>query len=238
MSVNVTIDVIIAASGSGLRLGGDIPKQFQYIDDMPVIAHTTQAFNRLDITREIIIAVPPDYVSHTNEIVTNHRLTKVNKIIPGGINRASSVYLALSQLSPDSQVVLIHDGVRPFVSEDIITAVANSAKINNAAVAGIPLIDTIKKVDTGGQVIKTPDRSQFWRVQTPQGFTYELILKAYTQGQKDNILAQVTDDSALVERLGIPVQMVKGNPLNIKITTPEDLILCEMLLKQVKQNRT
>ena len=223
--------VIIAASGSGSRLGGHIPKQFQELGDMPVIAHTLAAFDRLDIIHEIIVAAPADYVSHTYDIVACHGFAKVSKVVPGGTSRAASIYAALKQLQPSTDVVLIHDGVRPFVTTELITSVAAAAKTHGAAIAGTPLTDTIKKVNENKQVESTPNRKHYWQVQTPQGFAYELIMKAYAQGEKDNILSQVTDDSALAERLGIPVYMVEGSAGNMKITTREDLELGRLRLQ-------
>ena len=227
----MSVAIVIAASGSGSRFGGRIPKQFQDLGGMPVIARTLAAFDRLDITQEIVVAAPAGYVTHTYDIIARYKFAKVNMVVPGGINRAASVYSALKQLSPSTSIVLIHDGVRPFVTGELIKSVASAAKTHGAAIAGTPLTDTIKKVDDNRQVESTPNRKHYWQVQTPQGFAYDLIMKAYAQGEKDDILNQVTDDSSLVERLGIPVYMVEGSSGNIKITTREDLELGRLRLK-------
>jgi len=229
----MSIAVIIAASGSGQRLGGDKPKQFQPLGGKPVLAHSIRAFERLDIIDEIIIAAPAEFVTYTWDIAAQYGFLKVRKIVPGGANRARSVYAALQQLT-DTRIVLIHDGVRPFISEEIIKSVAHAADTHGAAVAGIPLTDTIKEVNETFQVVQTLDRQRFWRVQTPQGFTYDIIKKAYAQGEKEGILDSATDDSMLVERLGIAVQMAEGHPGNIKITTREDLLLGEILLRSYR----
>ncbi|MCL2362652.1 MAG: 2-C-methyl-D-erythritol 4-phosphate cytidylyltransferase [Defluviitaleaceae bacterium] len=221
------VSVIIAAAGNGRRLGGDKPKQFQLLGGRPVLAHSLELFNRLAFIHEIYVAIPGDYISHTQEIISRYGITKVRKILPGGANRAESVNLALKQLS-NTDIVLIHDGARPFASEELIKTVVDVAASYGAAVAGIPLTDTIKETDDSGKVITTPDRSRFWQVQTPQGFTYDVITKAYTQG----CLSQVTDDSTLVENMGQAVQMVKSHPGNIKITTKEDLLLGELILRR------
>ena len=231
----MSVAVIIAASGSGQRLGGDMPKQFQLLGDKPVLAHSVQAFDRLDIINEIIIAAPAEYVAHTWDITARYRFSKVRKVVPGGPSRAESIYAAFKQLSTDTGAVLIHDGVRPFVSEKIIMSVIQATDTHSAAVAGIPLTDTIKEINPACQVLQTPDRHRFWQVQTPQGFTYNVIKKAYEQGKADDILASVTDDSMLVERLGIAVQMVEGHPGNIKITTREDLLMSEIMLRSKSQ---
>ena len=240
----MSVAVIIAASGSGTRLGGDVPKQFQLLAGKPVLAHTLGAFDRLDIVCEIIVAVPAGYEQHTWDMVAGQGFKKVRAVVPGGENRAASIYAALKELGggavnrgpaeDDPKVVLIHDGVRPFVSEAQIRAVAGAAKAHTAAISGTPLTDTLKEVDDNAQVLSTPDRKRYWRVQTPQGFTYDVIMRAYAQGEKDGIFPQATDDSMLVERLGIPVKMVEGDPGNIKITNPSDMALSEIFLKHAK----
>jgi len=233
------VSAIIVASGMGTRLGGDIPKQFQLLRGKPILVHTLEAFARADVVRHIIVAVPEGYVQHTRELIANFvhsnetaariGYSKIREIVSGGLSRADSVHIAIKQLPADTEIVLVHDGVRPFVSEKLINAVAESAQAYGAAIAGVPLTDTLKEVNESGQITATPDRKRFWRAQTPQGFTYELIMKAYARGEKDGILSHVTDDSALVERLGVLVKMVEGDAGNIKITTREDLALGEVL---------
>ncbi|MCL2528484.1 MAG: 2-C-methyl-D-erythritol 4-phosphate cytidylyltransferase [Defluviitaleaceae bacterium] len=228
----MSVAVIIAASGKGTRLGGHMPKQFQQMGGKPVLAHTLETFNRLDIIGTIIIAAPAEYAAYTQEITAGYGCGKVQAIVPGGENRAVSVYAALKQLPVSTDIVLVHDGVRPFVTARLINAVAESASKHGAAIAGTILTDTLKEADENGQIIATPNREKYWRIQTPQGFTYKLIMEAYAKGEKDGVLGHVTDDSALVERLGVPVQIVEGHPGNIKITTKEDLWLGELLLQQ------
>jgi len=227
----MSIVAIITAAGSGRRLGGDKPKQFQILGGRPVLAHTLHVFEKLEIINEIIVTAPAEYVAHTKDMATRYGFNKLSEVVPGGENRAASVYSALNQLSETTDIVLIHDGVRPFVSEEVIRAVAAAGKDYGASAAGVPLTDTLKEVNEIAQVIETPDRQRFWRVQTPQGFTYGLIKKAYDQGEKDGILESATDDCMLVERLGHTVQMIEGHSGNIKITTREDLLYGEILLR-------
>ena len=231
----MSVAVIITASGSGLRVGGDMPKQFQPIGGKPVLAHTMAAFNQAQIVGKIVVTAPEEYVNHAWEIATANKYEKVRGVIAGGASRAESIYAALKALpfmgNTGQEIVLIHDGVRPFVSEDLIKAVAKAAQAHGAAIVGTPLTDTVKEVDKKLKITSTPDRSRLWRVQTPQGFTYDMLMKAYAQGEKDGVLPQATDDSMLVERLGIKVTMVEGAPENIKITTPVDMALGEILLK-------
>jgi len=216
-------------------MGGGMPKQFMTLGGKPVLAHTIGAFNRAGIVSKIVLTVPDGFVNHAWEIIRANGFDKVLALGVGGDNRAASVYAALKVL-PDVEcagrdTVLIHDGVRPFVSEELINAVALAAGTHGAAIAGIPLTDTIKEVDEELKVMSTPDRSRFYSVQTPQGFTYDTVMDAYIQGEADGVLPHATDDSMLVERLGRPVAVVMGDPGNIKITTPEDMALGEILLK-------
>jgi len=222
------IKVIIPASGMGRRLGGKIPKQFQLLGGLPILLRTIDAFQKHKMVIEIVVAVPPEYVQE----VKNYGHDKVLNVVEGGDCRASSVNIALQVISKGG-IVLIHDGARPFVSEETITAVAVAVNKYGAAVACTPITDTIKEVspmviDEGvGQIISTPNRSNLWRAQTPQGFTYELIMQAHQGFENIKNKETITDDSALVERLGKPVYIVKDSPRNIKITTPEDLIIAE-----------
>ena len=227
---DIKIKVIIPAGGRGLRLGGNIPKQFQLLGGLPILYRTIDAFQRHKMVTEIVVAVPPDYVQD----VKKYGFDKVLDVVEGGNCRASSVNIALRTISKGG-IVLIHDGARPLVSEEIIKAVAYKTNKYGAAVACTPITDTIKEVsfidadNEHGQILATLNRSHLWRAQTPQGFTYDLIMQA--QQDFENIKSLITDDSMLVERLGKPVYVVKDSPRNIKITTPEDLILAEAFLK-------
>jgi len=220
------ISVIIPASGAGLRFGAVKPKQFLDLKGRQILWHTISVFQNINEVDEIAVAVPQGYASE----VEHYGFNKVKHIVEGGESRAHSVFTALKKLSPHTKTVLIHDGVRPFVTEDIIKSVATQAKIYGAAIACIPITDTIKKAGPQGKITETLDRNQLWSVQTPQGFTYDIITNAYYQAEKDGTLAQVTDDSSLVERLKIPVHIVHGSPRNIKITTSTDFHIAETFI--------
>ena len=221
------IKVIIPASGAGARFGASIPKQFCELNGIPILKRTIAAFDCMDeIVDEIVVAVPQGYV----QTVADYGFERVRHIVEGGETRVYSVYSALKILPPDAQIVLIHDGVRPFVTEDIVHAVVDAVKKHGAAVACAPVTDTIKSAAVSGKIESTLDRSQLWSAQTPQGFTYDIILKAYQQAEKDGILSQVTDDSALAERMGVPVFVVPSSPGNKKITTMHDMAVAEALL--------
>lgn len=224
---NYNVKVIIPASGIGSRFGGDLPKQFQMLGRHPILKRTISAFQQVEYVAEIAVAVPSRYAS----IVEDYQLDKVLHIVEGGKTRADSVYAALKCFdAKNDDIILIHDGARPFVLPDLIANVVDAAAKHGAAVACLPITDTLKEVDDTGKIKSTLDRNKYWRAQTPQGFTYEVISKAYVRGEEDGILPHSTDDSALVERLGLPVYIVDGASSNIKITTPEDMIIAEGLL--------
>ena len=221
------VKVVIPASGSGTRLGGNIPKQFQLLGGIPILNRTVSAFQRSSIVTEIAIAVPQGFL-HIHQDMLDSGFDKVKYVIEGGDTRATSVYAALKCLTPGG-IVLIHDGARPLVSMETIEAVTVAAEKHGAAIACTAVTDTLKEATPNGKIIATPERSRIWRAQTPQGFTYDLIKQAYEQGE--HVFDTVTDDCMLVERMGIPVYVVPTVASNIKITTPEDLIIAEAFLK-------
>jgi len=212
-------------------MGASVPKQFLNLKGEPILKRTIAAFQAMDFVNEIIVTAPTNYV----QTVKDYGFAKLHKVLDGGQcqTRAASVKLALEALPADTEIVLIHDGVRPFVTPELTRAVAEAAKTHGAAVACTPITDTIKKAETF--VTETLDRSQLWSAQTPQGFTYDLIKNAYHQAEKDGILFQATDDSMLAERLGTPVSVIQSSPKNIKITTAEDLLFAEVLLQHREQ---
>jgi len=241
------ISVIIPASGAGTRLGGSIPKQFLHLNGEPILRRTLGIFDMLgncyegstdrNINEqsasclecvEIAVAVPEEYLA----TVAEYDLATPLHIIPGGKTRAESVYSALQAISPYTEIVLIHDGIRPFVTPETIRAVAQAAATYGAAIAATPVIDTIKQADAQGKITSTPARSTLWQAQTPQGFTYEIVTRAYAAAYADGILSTATDDASLAERLNIPVHIVPSPPTNIKITTQTDLSLAEILMNK------
>ena len=219
------VRVIIAASGMGTRLGGDIPKQFLPICGEPILKHTLRVFNDCDFIDGIAVAVPKEYM----EEVRGYGFDRITHVVEGMPERADSVFAALMALEPFHGVVLVHDGIRLFVTEELIKNVACFAYGHGAAVAGVQINETVKMVDDKRSVINTPDRERFWRAQTPQGFLYDMLVDAYTQAAADGVLHSATDDSSLVERLGQHVYMVHGDPLNMKITTKQDFQLAQLI---------
>jgi 2-C-methyl-D-erythritol 4-phosphate cytidylyltransferase len=224
----VKIKIIIPASGTGTRFGGETPKQFLKLNGEPLLKRTLTAFDDLEQSDEIAVAIPEGY---QNE-VKNYGIKKLTHIVTGKQTRAESVYAALKGFTENiypTQIILVHDGIRPFITPETIKSVAVAAAKHGAAIACSPVTDTIKQVSEG-KITATPDRSTLWQAQTPQGFTYEILHRAYATAEAQGYLAQATDDSSLVERLGIPVFVVPSPPTNIKITTPSDLKIAEAFL--------
>lgn len=221
-------DVIIVAGGNGKRMKSNIRKQYLEINKNPILAYTIEKFESCEKIRNIILVVPEDDISYVKEeIVDRFSFKKVKKIVPGGEERQNSVYNGIMELD-DTEILLIHDGVRPFVKREDIVNIIEETEKNNACILGVKVKDTVKRTDTRGQITDTPDRSLLWLAQTPQAFKFDIIKKAYEQAFSDGFYG--TDDSMLVERLNINIKMVNGSYSNIKITTPEDLYLGEAIL--------
>ena len=226
--------VIIAAAGSGRRMGGGINKQYINIAGMPVLARSVLVFEENPHIHEIVLVVRPGEEDLCRrKIVEPYGFKKVSAVIGGGAQRQDSVHAALKILSSDVELVLIHDGARPLVSQQVVEQVVAAAAQYGAAVPAIPVKDTIKTVasagDSGAVVTGTPVRSTLRAVQTPQGFHRDILEQAF-QACKDT--SSITDDSSLVEALGIPVRVTEGEERNLKITTPEDVERAEQLLKR------
>lgn len=225
------VAAIIVAGGSGKRMGMGIKKQFITLRGKTVLAHAIEAFNKSEIIDEIIVVVgKEDQEKVKRDIVDFYQYTKVSQIVAGGAERQDSVYNGLMATSKEVKYVMIHDGARPFISETVLENALAYTKEKEATVVAVPVKDTIKIVNTELEVEATPNRSTLWSVQTPQSFKRELLIKAYQYAHEKNL--QVTDDSMLVEAYGHKVYVVEGEYNNIKITTPEDLMIGEAILKE------
>jgi 2-C-methyl-D-erythritol 4-phosphate cytidylyltransferase len=222
---------LIPAAGMGKRMGKAVSKQFLFLGDKPVLAHTLLAFQRSSDVDEIIpILSEDDMESCLRDVIEAFHLTKVKTLVVGGKERQDSVFNGIRKLSKDAVVVLVHDGVRPFVTPDMITECVSSARRGDSVAVGVPLKDTVKEVDEHGVVRRTLDRNRLWSIQTPQAFPAGILRKAYEEAFKRRQYG--TDDATLVERAGHNVRVIMGSYENIKITTPEDLILAEEILKR------
>src|SRR5699024_563401 len=224
------VSVIIAAAGMSNRMGSKINKQFISIDNKPILAHTIEKFEICNYVDEIIVVAKDEEIEYCKrEIVKKYGFNKVSKVVRGGKTRQDSAYNGLLGLNEKAGIVLIHDGARPFVkNENIVDGIKGVLKYD-ACVIGVPVKDTIKVVGSDNDVDKTPNRDKIWAAQTPQCFKHAIIMEAYEKAIKNGFVG--TDDSMLVERAGYEVKMVMGSYENIKITTPEDLIVAESLLK-------
>lgn len=221
------VAAVIAAGGRGRRMNSTLSKQFLRLKGRPILYYTLNTFESLQEIEEIILVVGPSDMDYAQrEVLQPYRFRKV-KLVEGGKERQDSVYNGLRSCSPQTDIVVIHDGVRPFVTKKIILASIEAAKKYRAVGVGVPVKDTIKVVD-GGFILNTPDRSTLWAIQTPQTFEYSLILRAHEEARKAGFYG--TDDTVLVERLGFPVRMIEGAYENIKITTPEDMLVAEAFL--------
>ena len=218
------ISAVVPAAGRGSRMGesGGIDKPYILLGDKPILAHTLIALNASSIIDEIIIVVHSKYIKYCNDnIVKRYGLKNVKNVVKGEKTRLLSVYNGLKEVSLDSDLVLIHDGVRPFVDFKIISRVIKEASSSGAAVAAVPERATVKQVLKDRVIHSTLNRESLWEAQTPQVFSRGLIMSAYERAKELGIDA--TDDAALVEAMGHKVKVVMGSYSNIKITTPEDL---------------
>lgn len=221
---------IMPAGGAGRRLKAGTAKQYLNLNGLPVLVHSLKAFDQAVEVDEIILVVPERDVKFVREeIIIKNDLRKVAKIIAGGDERQDSVRNGLAAVNGNCDIVLVHDGVRPFVTGAMIGRVVEVAREFRAAVIGVPAKDTIKETDDNDLVMKTVPRRNLWITQTPQAFQFAVLQKAYEAAYLDKFYG--TDDASLVERIGVPVKMVAGSYENIKITTPEDLIIAEALLQ-------
>ena len=220
---------IIVAAGRGSRAGGGRAKQFRELSGIPIIIHTLARFELCETIREAVVVLPGDAREEFQALVASHGLRKVTRAVAGGETRAESVWRGLQTLDPEGvEVVAVHDGVRPFVTPAEIDRTVREALEHGAAVLAAPAVETVKEVEDG-RVLRTLERARLWQAQTPQCFRLGLLRRAYEQ--PGALGADVTDCSALVERLGETVRIVEGGADNIKITTPRDFALAEILLK-------
>ncbi|WP_339157791.1 2-C-methyl-D-erythritol 4-phosphate cytidylyltransferase [Paenibacillus sp. FSL W8-0186] len=219
---------IIVAAGRGTRMGTKESKQYLMLQDKPIVVHTLEVFDRHPLITEIVLVTGEQDVERVRAWIDEYGIITPIKVIPGGAERQHSVYQGLLQLS--SVWVLVHDGVRPFVTEEQVTACYEAAVKHQAAVLAVPVKDTVKQVDEQGWVTATPDRRSLWAIQTPQAFRRSDLMRAHEEAAKEGFVG--TDDSMLAERMGIPVRVVEGAYGNIKITTPDDLDYAEFVQSQ------
>ena len=205
-------------------------KQFHFLGGKPILAHTLDKFETCPLIRSILLVVGQEDMDYClKEVIEKYKFQKVSQIVPGGKRRQESVKNGIDALQKDADIVAIHDGVRPFVTKAMIEDSIHSAVRYGAVVLAMPVKETIKMSNPDGTVLKTLDRESLWQIQTPQTFQVNIIKEAYYRATENGFMG--TDDSSLVERLGVKVHILPGSYTNIKITTPEDLLLANLFLK-------
>ena len=221
------IAALIVAAGKGVRMGADMRKQYLPLGDRPILAHTIQAFAACRLIDQMVVAVPVDEIAFCREIINKVPLRVPVQWVVGGSRRQDSVCNGLDALT-DEGIVLIHDGVRPLVTQMLIESCIEGAQRWDACIPVVAVTDTLKQIDAQHKIIRTVSREGLGMAQTPQGFRISLIKKAHNQARRNGW--EATDDASLIERTGGSVHAISGSPVNIKITTPEDLRWARMLL--------
>lgn len=225
-----TASAIIVAGGTGSRFRSDTPKQFLALLGKPLLAHTLAAFQLCDAVTRIVLVLPREGFAARREAMESFAGTKPTDVVPGGESRQDSVREGLSCLDPDPEnLIAVHDGARPLVDSELITATIAAASEFGGAIAAIPVVETLKEVSESMAVERTVDRARYYRAQTPQCFRYGILRQAFEAARRDGFVG--TDEAALVERVGATIHVVNGSERNIKVTTPEDMARAEYYLR-------
>ncbi|TKC14249.1 2-C-methyl-D-erythritol 4-phosphate cytidylyltransferase [Robertmurraya kyonggiensis] len=224
-------EVIIPAAGQGKRMGAGKNKLLLELNDVPVLIHTLRVFEQDPQCEGMILAISPEDEESFRKLLKQYKIQKVSKLVYGGKERQHSVYNGLEEAAGTDDVILVHDGARPFIDIKLIHELVEVAKEYGAAVVAVPVKDTIKRVHHN-EVVETVDRSSLWAIQTPQAFRISVLKEAHMRAQETDFLG--TDEASLVERLPYPVKIVEGSYDNIKLTTKEDLYFAEAILRKTK----
>ena len=226
---------IVLAAGQGKRMNSKVQKQFLLIKGKPVLYYSLFCFQNSREIEEIIVVTGKESINFCKqEIIEAYGFSKVKAVIPGGKERYDSVYAGLCACE-DSDYVFIHDGARPFLSNDMIRRGKEAVLDYGACVIGMPSKDTIRIADENGMVESTPSRNKVWNIQTPQIFSYTAIREAHEKARQQN-MADITDDAMVLERFGnMKIKLVEGSYENIKITTPEDIVVAEKILEKIQK---
>lgn len=224
------ISAIIVAGGSGERMQERLRKQYLEISGVPILSYTLLAVDSCSLIDHIILVVPKGDLDYCDKnIISPFRFQNKIHLVEGGAKRCDSVFNGLTAIDKNTRIVVIHDGVRPFVQSEQIEVCIKTAQISGACILGAPVYDTLKRIDNSEQILETIEREKVRFAQTPQAFKYELILKAHKDARKDGFVG--SDDAQLVERIGEKVKVINGSRWNIKITSKEDLFMAQSLLK-------
>jgi 2-C-methyl-D-erythritol 4-phosphate cytidylyltransferase len=223
------VGAIVVAAGRGARFGSDTPKQYLPVGGVPIVVRALLPFTSHPDIAQVVLVLPPPDAANPPSFLSALSAISVLSVVAGGTHRGDSVRAGLAALRAECVVVLVHDGARPFVERSTIDAVLGYARRGQAAVPAIPLSETLKEVfsDDPTRIVRTRPRARLWRAQTPQGFPRPVLEEAHARAAR--VGHRATDDAALVESMGLPVRLVPDFSKNIKITTPEDLALAELL---------
>jgi 2-C-methyl-D-erythritol 4-phosphate cytidylyltransferase len=223
------VSVIIAAAGAGRRMKSDRPKQLLALGGTPILVYTIRKFDSCPLVDSITVASPRESLDEVRSMTSNAGFSKPVSVVQGGARRQDSVAAALQLLDAETTIVAVHDAVRPFVDNANIESVIREAGVSGAAILAVPIVDTVKQIRRD-QVESTLNREHLVLVQTPQAFRIEVLREAFERAKRDEYYG--TDESSLVERIGLPVSIVRGSERNIKITRPADLDLARFYLQQ------
>jgi 2-C-methyl-D-erythritol 4-phosphate cytidylyltransferase len=230
-NIGIKTVAVIPAAGAGMRMGGDRAKQFLKLEGRPLLALTLEKFQSCPAIDRIVLVSPSEDVDYCKKsIIDKYNFNKVEEVVAGGDRRQDSVRLGIEASEGEYGLVLIHDGVRPFIDTGLIQRAVDAAMKERAVITALPAKDTAKKVGEGGFVIRTYERKLLWLVQTPQVFRYEDIMAAHQKALLEG-WDEITDDALLIEKMGIPVKVILGSEHNIKVTTPHDLELARLLME-------
>lgn len=217
-------------------MGGRVPKQFLAIGGLPLIVHSLRVLQAAPSVDAIILAVPQADIAYCqSDIVRAHGFSKVIDVVVGGAERQDSVRLALAAVGGETEIVLVHDAVRPFLTLQMVTEVVKAARATGAAIVAVPMRDTVKQVGANHTIERTVDRKNLWLAQTPQAFRRDWLQEAHNKAHLEGVHA--TDDAYLIEWSGRPVTVVEGSGENIKVTRPEDMIIGEAIMAERKKSQ-
>lgn len=223
------VTAIVPAAGGGSRMAVGLPKQYLPVAGIPLLTRTLQALWASGCLDGLVLVVPPGHEERCRREILDPFGLSADAVVPGGEDRQASVYAGLLHTSAGTDLILVHDGARPFVTPPVIRAAVSAAADAGAAVVAVRVTDTIKVADPDGWLVETPERGRLWAAQTPQVFRADLLREAHARALRDGF--RTTDDSALVERLGHPVRLVPGSPENLKVTTAADLALADQIVR-------
>lgn len=230
----MSVLAIIPAAGVGVRMGSELPKQFLSLEGAPIFIHTLRKFSASSVIDTIHLGVRPEDMAQVGAHLASERFSKPVRMVGGGASRQQTVQNALAEIPSGTEIVVVHDAVRPFVSLELIRQVVEAAQRSGAAILGIPSVDTVKQVERQ-TILGTLPRERIVLAQTPQAFRCSLLREAFARAKADGF--EATDESSLVERLGVAVTVLMGSDRNIKITKPSDLPLARLYLAEEREEQ-